>query len=159
MEYLAALLVGAGLACIPANMARKKGHSFGGFWCLSFFLSFLIGVIVAACLKDRSEYVSRYEIQRDYAPRPVLEKRCKQCGAYINGEDTFCSKCGANQTEKASCDYADIPMEISEQTGERSYHIKDIPVVYADKIACPACQTVQRSNRSVCYHCGVNFIH
>ena len=157
MRVIIVLLICAGLACIPASIANRKGYSFAGFWCLSFFLSFLIGLIVAACLSDRSDYVPRYELQAEYASRPVLEKRCKKCGANINEEDTFCRKCGADQTEKAFSDYADIPVVISEQTGERSYYIKDMPV-YSDSIVCPACETVQRSNRSVCYHCGAKFI-
>lgn len=152
------LLIGAGLACIPASIAKNKGYSFAGFWCLSFFLSFLIGLIVAACLSDKSDYVPRYEIQEDYASRPALEKRCRQCGANICEEDAFCRKCGADQTEKTSGDYTNIPVVISEQTGERSYHIKDIPVIYSDSIVCPACETVQRPNRNICYNCGAKFI-
>ncbi len=49
------LLANAGLAFIPANMAKKKGRSFAGYWCLSFFVSFLVGIIAAACLSNKSE--------------------------------------------------------------------------------------------------------
>lgn len=49
-----------GLSFIPANMAKRKGYSFGGFYCLSFFVSFVVTVIIAAVVKDkmpRPQYV------------------------------------------------------------------------------------------------------
>lgn len=156
MRYVIVLLIGAGLALIPANIAKNKGYSFAGFWCLSFFLSFLIGLIVALCLKDISDYVPQYEIRNEY-PSPAPEKRCIQCGTYIGKEDAFCRRCGTEQTAKPSVDYTNVPVVISEQTGEKSYYIKDMPVIN-DSIVCPACETVQRSNRSVCYNCGAKFI-
>ena len=42
-----------GLAFIPANIAKKKGYSFGGFYVLGFFF-FLVGLIVALCLDDKN---------------------------------------------------------------------------------------------------------
>lgn len=52
------LIVNALLSRIPAKWARDKGYSYGGFWCLSFFLSFVVGLIVAACITDRNTYKS-----------------------------------------------------------------------------------------------------
>lgn len=52
---IAALLINAGLAFIPAKMAHKKGYSFAGQWCISFFVSFLIGIIFAAALPKKTE--------------------------------------------------------------------------------------------------------
>ena len=38
-------------ALIPGAIAKKKGHSFAGCYCLSFLVSPLIATIIAACLK------------------------------------------------------------------------------------------------------------
>lgn len=42
-----------GLAFIPANIAKKKGYGFGGFYVLGLFF-FLIGLIVSLCLDDKN---------------------------------------------------------------------------------------------------------
>lgn len=103
MEYFADwwfiyLLIAAGLAFIPSNIAKRKGYSFGGFWCLSFFLSFLVGIIVAACIPDRNEYVRRDEYYAQQYKQPGggnFDRYCVKCGAGIAAGDAFCRKCGA----------------------------------------------------------------
>lgn len=104
MEYFIILIIDAGLAFIPANIAKKKGYSFAGFWCMSFFLSFLIILIVAVCLSDKNLYVRREEVggyTPGYAPPcpmpRVFDKYCSHCGKGLYTEDIFCAGCGANQ--------------------------------------------------------------
>lgn len=46
------VFVSVALAFIPANMARKKGYSYGGFWLFG-FLCFLPALIVALVISDR----------------------------------------------------------------------------------------------------------
>jgi len=46
--------VTAGLSFIPAFMAKKKGYTFGGFFCLSFFVSFVLTIIIAALITDKN---------------------------------------------------------------------------------------------------------
>ena len=48
------LLLCLGLAFIPANIAKKKGYSAGGFYVFG-VLFFLIAVIVALCLRDKTK--------------------------------------------------------------------------------------------------------
>jgi hypothetical protein len=86
-----------GLSFIGASMAKKKGYSFGGFWCLGFFSSFLIGIIVAAIVPDLNLYVRKDEL---YA-RPVMPpvpppdaRPCTACGSPVLADDQFCSVCG-----------------------------------------------------------------
>lgn len=43
-----------GLPFIPANIAKKKGYGFAGFYIFGFFL-FLIALIVALCLSDKNK--------------------------------------------------------------------------------------------------------
>ena len=56
------LVLGAavGLAFIPANIAKKKGYSFGGFFVLGFFF-FFIGLIVALCLDDKNAQMNQMQ--------------------------------------------------------------------------------------------------
>lgn len=81
--FLVLFAINIGLAFIPANIASKKGYSFGGFWCLSFFLSFLVGLIVSAVLEEK------------HANGDAQIKYCTQCGASAPIGSTFCSACGA----------------------------------------------------------------
>ncbi len=108
------LLANIGLSFIPASMARKKGYSFGGFYALSFFVSFLIAIIVVACLSDKSAppaYAGQpyyppqgfqappqqYQ-QPQYQPPAEETKFCSKCGGRMNINDLFCGKCG-NKSE------------------------------------------------------------
>jgi hypothetical protein len=85
-----------GLSFIGASMASKKGYSFGGFWCLGFFSSFLIGIIAAAIVPNLNRFVTKEEY---YARPPVMPqsmptaKPCPNCGRGLNDE-TFCPSCG-----------------------------------------------------------------
>ena len=41
-------------ACLTGNMAKKKGMSYGAWWCLSFFLLGFIALIIVACMSDKT---------------------------------------------------------------------------------------------------------
>lgn len=92
--FFIAVLINAGLAFIPAKMARDKGYSYGGFWCLSFFVSFIVGIIVAVCITDKNEFVRRdeYNQQRAYT---TYGSYCPNCGGAMREGDLFCAKCGS----------------------------------------------------------------
>ena len=72
-SVIISLGIGAGLACIPANMAKKKGYGYGVWWTYGFFL-FIVAVIHAACLEDKSQ---KYVYYNPYAQQP---------GAYYPGQ-------------------------------------------------------------------------
>lgn len=92
------LLINLGLAFIPANIAKNKGYSFGGFWCLSFFASFLVGIIVAVVIEDKTtRYAANaYNTQPSYSPdiNASSVRYCSKCGGGIKNGDVFCPKCG-----------------------------------------------------------------
>jgi len=71
---LIALLINGGLAFIPGRIAKDKGYSFGGYWCLSFFLSFLVGIITTACIPDRNQG------QNAAVQQTGQELYCRKCG-------------------------------------------------------------------------------
>lgn len=99
---IADLIIQFGLAFIPANMAKKKGYSFGGFWCLSFFFFFLVSIVVAACLTDKNEFVRRDEIGAYGNPQDTnFELYCSHCGKGLFKEDQFCPKCGSKQMSQS----------------------------------------------------------
>lgn len=87
--------INVGLAFVVANMAKQKGYSYGGFWCLSFFLSFIVGLIVVLCIDDKNA--------RPYAPYQVPPAGpgaqpgiwyCSYCGTSMREGDRFCPGCG-----------------------------------------------------------------
>lgn len=91
--YLFLIVFNVGLSFIGASMAKKKGYSFGGFWCLGFFSYFIIGIIVAVIVPD----LYRFELKPEYRYyQPAVDTRvCSNCGNALKGNDVFCSQCGA----------------------------------------------------------------
>lgn len=111
---LVVIWIGAsvGLSFIPANMAKKKGYSFAGFYCLSFFVSFVIAIIIAAVIQDKNPKPAYWQPYPPYPPygqppynqppygqQYVLPSQpmamCPSCGAPSPTSDVFCTKCGA----------------------------------------------------------------
>jgi len=120
LGWLIIVGVRVGLAFIPANIAGKKGYSYGGFWVFGFFL-FLPALIVALCINTKQPYGQPYQQpyytqqppppgqdygqshygpsygQNGYAPPyppPGSESRCPRCGQPYQPGDAFCAKCG-----------------------------------------------------------------
>ena len=55
---LISLGISIGLAFIPANIAKKKGYGFGGFYVFGLFL-FLVALIVSLCLDDKNAQMNQ----------------------------------------------------------------------------------------------------
>jgi uncharacterized iron-regulated membrane protein len=113
--------LGVALACafISANMARKKGHSYGGFWALGFFTG-IIGIIVAAVIEDKTKQAYQqppygqppypqppygqppYQqppygqppYQQPYQQPAAPAANCPSCGAAVPADSAFCQSCG-----------------------------------------------------------------
>ena len=51
MELFVTLAIAAGLAFIPANIAKKKGHSFGLWWFYGWML-FIVAIIHVQFIED-----------------------------------------------------------------------------------------------------------
>ena len=54
MEFFVGLAIAAGLAFIPANIAKKKGHSFGLWWFYGWML-FIVAIIHVQFIEDYSD--------------------------------------------------------------------------------------------------------
>lgn len=50
---IVSLVVAAGLACIPANIAEKKGYSFGLWWFYGWML-FIVAIIHVVLIPDKN---------------------------------------------------------------------------------------------------------
>jgi hypothetical protein len=81
-----------GLAFIPAYIAKNKGYSFGAFWCIGFFASFVIGLIIAVCLPEKTPY-QPYGYQNPQQGQ--FSSYCSKCGHGLAGGDPYCPGCGA----------------------------------------------------------------
>lgn len=53
MEYVITLIIAAGLAFIPANIAKNKGHSFGLWWFYGWMI-FIVAVIHVQFISDKN---------------------------------------------------------------------------------------------------------
>ncbi len=97
--FIVAIGANAGLAFIPAYMAKNKGYSFAAFWCISFFASFIVGLIIAACITDKTTQAyyappQNQPYQQPYAQPGHFNSYCSKCGHGLNGADPFCPGCG-----------------------------------------------------------------
>ena len=52
--YIAVLIVAAGLGLIPANIAKKKGYSFGLWWLYGWLL-FIVAIIHVSLIPDKNQ--------------------------------------------------------------------------------------------------------
>lgn len=60
MEWLIGLIIAAGLAFIPANIAKKKGHSFGLWWFYGWML-FIVAIIHVQFIEDYNNKKESHE--------------------------------------------------------------------------------------------------
>lgn len=83
MELVIVLIIAAGLGLIPANIAKKKGYSFGLWWFYGWML-FIVAIIHAALIEDKNpKYYAppvgahanaqTGGVAASYAPRPAAE--------------------------------------------------------------------------------------
>lgn len=78
MDIVLYLLVNAGLAIIPATIARNKGYKPFWFWAFGFIVSFLIALIWVLLMK------------------PGWQKKCPHCCEMIKPDAKVCRYCGRN---------------------------------------------------------------
>lgn len=95
------LLLYIGLGFIPANIANKKGYSFGLYWLFGFFF-FVPALMVSLLISDKNapqQYYDNYrrknESQTLYNSNPSEGFwRCSSCGTTNDRNAVFCKSCG-----------------------------------------------------------------
>ena len=67
--WFISLIIAAGLAFIPANIAKNKGYSFGLWWFYGWML-FIVAIIHVSCIPDKNaqQIQTQSAAQTPYAP-------------------------------------------------------------------------------------------
>jgi len=90
------LIVCAGLAFIPAALAKDKGYSYGGFWVFGFF-AFLPALIVSLCIRtlnNASENIEDVHTPQTIEINAGVTSFCHKCGTKCTEDMLFCNVCG-----------------------------------------------------------------
>ena len=96
---IAILVVAIGIeilfACLTGAQARKKGYSYGAWWCLSFFLLSWIALVIICCMSSKSApATSTY----NYSSFNNSTWKC-QCGHVNEGTRITCLACGRSKNQ------------------------------------------------------------
>lgn len=84
MEFILTLIIAAGLAFIPANIARNKGYEYGLWWFYGWML-FIVAFIHSLCLPDKKAVAANEENQKRQAITDSAEALKKFKELYDNG--------------------------------------------------------------------------
>lgn len=129
-----ASLIGIALwALIPGFIARNKGRSFWAYYFLSFLISPLITIIIAACRSNlNAVYEGSVTNTEGYTSTAATSWECRLCGTVNDANYGQCKKCGAHNARKKPA---------------------STPAV-ADAWVCGNCGTQNSMNFSQCKKCG-----
>jgi len=83
------LIFAALLGLIPANIAKKKGYSFGLWWLFG-FLFFIIAIIVALVMKDKTKEAPA-ALNVNVTPPGMV--KCPHCSENIKPGMATCPYC------------------------------------------------------------------
>jgi len=89
------LVFNALLSIIPAKIAGAKGRSSGGYYALSFFVSFLIALILVAALPPIEK------VKTSGVIRSGDRVKCPHCAETIFAEAKVCKHCGRDVEPQA----------------------------------------------------------
>jgi len=139
--FVAYLIVNALLALLVAYVASEKGRSSSGFFFLSFFFSFFVGILVVLAI-PRVEARSIAEESSGSFSREGSEVlfKCPYCAEWVKAEAKICRYCGKEIAK-------DIEM-MSEQEKEKFKNQSKL----AGSRVCPRCTKVYQ-NQVACNDC------
>ncbi|MBM3298038.1 MAG: zinc ribbon domain-containing protein [Candidatus Aminicenantes bacterium] len=89
-EMLIGLVLAALLGLIPANIAKKKGYSFGLWWLFG-FLFFILALIIALVMKSKT--APGLQAVADVQATPPGMVKCPHCQSNIVPQAAVCPYC------------------------------------------------------------------
>ena len=95
------LAVNAGFSLIVGYIASQKGRSFGGFFVLSFFLSFLVGILAVIAI-PRREIITPTSNSYFASTQEGEVAKCPFCSEWVKSEAKVCKHCGRDIDSKLS---------------------------------------------------------
>lgn len=89
------LIVNAGFSAIVAYVAKQKGRNTSAFFWLSFFLSFLVGILVVLAIPSQDKQTP-ISIDSNFTKNAAGENlaKCPYCAEWIKAEAKVCKHCG-----------------------------------------------------------------
>lgn len=93
--FIVAVIVNAGFSAIVAYVAKQKGRSTSGFFWLSFFLSFLVGILVVLAIPKKEDQLIESKDSK-FVTNSTGEQlvKCPFCAEWIKAEAKVCKHCG-----------------------------------------------------------------
>jgi hypothetical protein len=89
------LIVNAGFSAIVAYVATQKGRSASGFFWLSFFLSFLVGILVVLAIPKVDKAPQAINPNSNFASSAEGKLfKCPYCAEWVKSEARVCRYCG-----------------------------------------------------------------
>ena len=126
------LMVQAGLAFIPAYIAKNKGRSYAAFWCLGFFGTVFLALIAVLAIPERKgEKESKVSSKMDGTAESLhspSEAKCPNCAEYIKTEAKICRFCQTNVAShfKDLANQLELKRKESEKQAEEEERLRQI---------------------------------
>lgn len=116
LYFLLIILLNITLAIPVAYVAKRKGRSAGAFFALSFFLSFIVGILVVLAIP--AQEVLEENTHSDKIARKNGETlvKCPYCAEWVKAEATVCKHC--NRDIKAEVEKIFTDAEAAKLTAE-----------------------------------------
>lgn len=92
--FWSVIIVNGLLSFVVASVARQRGRDPISFWALSFFLSFLIAILVLMALPvEPANQAPSHPSDGDQRERDLLRAQCPFCKEEIRSDATVCKHC------------------------------------------------------------------
>lgn len=122
------VLAGNAILSVPvAYVAAQKGRSAVGFFLLSFFLSFIVGILVAIAIPRREVPLGTSASSQFVRTSSGSKVKCPFCAEWINADAKICKHCGRDVAEEISqLREIEIRQQVEDQNRQKEIQSKRI---------------------------------